>query len=387
MAVFSKPIREPVIEDSCSSNILSCYDYFNKKVNLKKYKLPDLKEIVKYYRLPRTGNKDVLIERIETHFKKTKNIISIQKIFRGWLVRLSFTMRGEAFKDRKVCVNDTDFISLEPLHEIPFEQFYSFKDSSNFVYGFNVSSLIQLMKNTGKINNPYNREKMELTEVHKIIRLNNIIQIIFPEFKDPDKTKIIIERPREPISNIIVNELRNPQIESPVSANLSTYYFYPRIVDIGIMTSELRSKYNKILQIRLKPVRTRINDLFMDIDLLGNYTQSSWFTNLDRLSYIRFYRILYDIWNFRGQLSRELKSNICPFFDPFTNIFVRQIYHNDITHEEIQFACLTVIETLIYTGIDEEHNKIGALHVLSALTLVSSGARTALPWLYESVSY
>ena len=125
----------------------------------------------------------------------------------------------------------------------------------------------------------------------------------------------------------------------------------------------------------------------MDIDLLGNYTQSAWFSNLDRLSYIRFYRILYDIWNFRGQLSRELKSLISPFFDPFTNIFIRQIYHNDITHEEIQFACLTVIENLIYTGVDEEHNKIGALHVLSALTLVSSGARISLPWLYESVSY
>jgi hypothetical protein len=379
MAVFSKPIKE--------TNILTCSDYFKNKINLKKYKLPELKEIIKHYKLVRTGNKDILIDRIITHFNKTRFATSIQRTFRGWIVRLSFTLRGEAFKNRKLCVNDSDFISLEPLHEIPFEQFFSFKDASNFMYGFNVSSLIQLMKNTGKINNPYNREKMEVEEIQKIITLHNIIQIIFPAYKDADKTQLIIERPRENLNQINANELHNPHIDSPVRTNLSTYYFYPRIQDIGIMTSELRAKYNKLLQIRIKPMSNRINDLFMDIDLLGNYTQSSWFSNLERLNYIRLYRILYDIWNFRGQLSRNLKSNICPFFDPFTNIFIRQIYHNEITHEEIQFACLTVIENLIYSGIDDEHRKIGALHVLSALTLVSSGARLAMPWLYESVAF
>jgi hypothetical protein len=380
MVAFSKPIRQ--------HNILSYFDYFNKKINLKKYKLPQLKEIIKFYKLTRTGNKDVLIERIVTHFNKIKNIINIQKLFRGYIVRLSFKLRGEGFKNKKICVNDTDFITLEPLNEIPFEQFYTYKDSSNFIYGFNISSLIQLMKNTGKINNPYNREQIEIETISNIITLNNIIQIIFPEFKDNDKIKLVIERPREIRNNIITTvEQRNPHIESPVRTSLSSYYFYPRIINIGIMNTELRNRYNKILQIRLNSVRNRINDLFIEIDLLGNYTQSSWFTDLDRTNYIRFYRILYDIWNFRGQLSRELKSNICPFFDPFTNIFIRQIYHTDINIEEIQFACLTVIENLVYTGIDDEHRKIGALHVLSALTLVSISARQAMPWLYEAVAF
>jgi hypothetical protein len=387
MTVFSKPIREHNNNSSIikPNNILSCYEYFSKNINLKKYKLPELKAIVKHYKLVRTGNKDKLIERIEIHFKKNKFATSIQKIFRGWIVRLSFKLRGDAFKNKKLCVNDSDFITLEPLDEIPFKQFYSFKDSSNFIYGFNISSLIRLMKNTGKINNPYNREKMTVNEIQKIITLNNIIQIIFPEYKDNDKTQIIIETPRVIQRN--TNEIRNPHIDSPVRNSLSIYYFYPRITDIGIMNAELRTKYNKLLQIRVKPVPVRIIDLFIDIDLLGNYTQSSWFANLDRINYIRFYRILRDIWNFRGQLSRELKSNICPFFNPFTNIFIREIYHVDITHEEIQFASLTLIENLIYTGIDEEHKKLGALHVLSALTVVSSGARDAMPWLYESLAF
>jgi len=391
MTTFSKPINEKNIKAEppphirSNDNILSSSEYFNKCVNLKKYKLPQLKEIVKHYKLVRTGNKDVLISRIEIFFQKTKQSLVIQKVFRGWIVRLSFSLRGEAFKNRKICVNDSDFCTLEPLDEIPMELFFSFKDSSNFCYGFNISSLIQLMKNSGKINNPYNREIMDIVNVRKIIKLNNIIQIIFPSYKDEDKTQIVLESTREMQRTTITSTI-NPHIDSPVRTNLSNQYFYPRITNIGMMNTDLRAKYNKILQIRLKPVSNRMNDLFIEIDQLGNYTQNSWFSNLDRLSYIRFYRVLYDIWNFRGQLSSELKKNICPLFDPFSNIFIRQVFNSEITHEEIQFACLTIIENIIYSGIDDEHRKIGTLHVLSALTLVSNGARSAMPWLYESVS-
>jgi hypothetical protein len=401
MVVFSKPIPINTMDKKTTNSILTSANYFKNKINLKKYKLPELKDVVKHYRLARTGNKNVLIERIENHFSKMIMATNIQKIFRGFIVRLSFQLRGDAFKTRTLCVNDTDFISLEPLSEIPFEQFFSFKDSSNFIYGFNISSLIQLMKNTGQISNPYNRTKLDIQVVVTIIRLNNIIQIIFPDYKDINNLQIIIDRPTSHITNIttttstnnsttannIVELRNNHNIDVSLRNRISDSYYRPIMTNPITMTIELRTIYNKLIQYRLKPVSNRITDLFIDIDLLGNYTQSSWFTNLDRVSYIRFYRILYDIWNYRGQLSRELKLSICPFFEPFSNIFVRQIYHTDITYEEIQFACLTVIENLIYTGIDEDHRKLGALHVLSALTLVSSGARTALTWLYESVVF
>jgi hypothetical protein len=40
---------------------------------------------------------------------------------------------------------------------------------------------------------------------------------------------------------------------------------------------------------------------------------------------------------------------------------------------------------MVFTGIDIEYRKIGALHVLSALTTVNLEARLAMPWLYDSV--
>lgn len=365
----------PVVE-------LSYEDFFNKNVMLKKYKLPELKSLVKQHKLPVTGSKPILIERLETHFKKMKCAKKIQQIYRGWIVRYSFLLRGEAFKNRGICVNDSDFVTLEPLVEIPFEQFYSYKDDKNFVYGFNVLSLIELMKKKGKLSNPYNREKLDFKTMNDILSLNNIIHIVFHEYKNTTSQPVIqLERPQtSPV-------IRNQQLTSTIIPMLSNSYYFPTITTVSPINPSNTSKYNRILECRIKPTAVRIQELFIEIDQLGNYTQNSWFADLQRNDYVRLYRVLFDIWNYRGQLSREIKMKICMFFDPFVNIFIRSIYHNDINLEQIQFVCLTILENFIYTGVDDDHRKIGALHVLSALTIVSPRARQSMPWLYESIAY
>ena len=47
---------------------------------------------------------------------------------------------------------------------------------------------------------------------------------------------------------------------------------------------------------------------------------------------------------------------------------------------------LTLIEKFVNSGINEESRSLGCYYILTALTLVSSGAAQALPWLYESVA-
>ena len=112
----------------------------------------------------------------------------------------------------------------------------------------------------------------------------------------------------------------------------------------------------------------------MEIDQLGNYTSSSWFNNLSHMQYIRLYRCIWDVWNYRGQLNSYMKRQICPFYDPFEGIFPRRL-HTNISLEQIKKGCLIVFENLVYSSYDIELRKIGALHCLSALTLVSSNAR------------
>jgi len=57
---------------------------------------------------------------------------------------------GPAFKmsQRSICKNDTDFATLEPLVEIPFNQFFSFIDDDGDVYGFDIISFNSLLHTT-----------------------------------------------------------------------------------------------------------------------------------------------------------------------------------------------------------------------------------------------
>jgi hypothetical protein len=146
------------------------------------------------------------------------------------------------------------------------------------------------------------------------------------------------------------------------------------------------TRYNMIRAIRNNSIDNRISELFIEIDALGNYTNREWFDNLDLRDYIRLYRKLYEIWYYRGELSREVQNNICPFYGPFDGIFSRPLLHSEITIEQIKTSCLIVMENMVYSGINIEFRKIGTLHALSALTVVSASARNSLYWLYESVA-
>ena len=74
---------------------------------------------------------------------------------------------------------------------------------------------------------------------------------------------------------------------------------------------------------------------------------------------------------------------------PLGNLF-RQVllpsHFRTMTTPQIQAVCIEVMENMVFCGIDIEHRKIGTLHMLSAMTIVSGEARLAMPWLYESVA-
>ena len=80
-------------------------------------------------------------------------------------------------------------------------------------------------------------------------------------------------------------------------------------------------------------------------------------------------------------------STICILIDPFREIHQQRLTQREITGEFIKEACLKVFEYMVLTGIDDEHRKLGALHALSALTIVSRPARHSMPWLFESLGY
>jgi hypothetical protein len=374
--MMSKPINTDAINVIDKLNI-----YNNANFNIKTCKLPELKSIARYYKIRITGTKPELVERITTYIKKNKCATIIQSVFRSHLVRLSIRLRGCCLKDRKLCVNDSDFYTLDPISEIEHNDFYSYTDKKGFIYGFSVSSLISLFKRKGNITNPYNREKMDFKTMNEIFLIYKLNRILYPtmfiESSSPAET-IQVPTPVQNVPVILPN--MNTNVQEAVETQITSPDTTPPIPVIS--QSGLSERMNMI---QSRTIDERIQELFMEIDQLGNYTQSSWFSNLSERGLIYFYRYIYDIWSHRGQLTAQVKHNICPLQDPFSNIFRINLQLSDIN--ELRKHCLYVMEHMVYTGTDIEYQKIGALHVLSALTLVSLQARQSMYWLYEGLIY
>tara|TARA_B100001287_G_scaffold276730_1_gene288997 strand:- start:24222 stop:25463 length:1242 start_codon:yes stop_codon:yes gene_type:complete len=372
-------------------------DYFDNPDIIKKMKLPDLRKTLKFYKnsmiIPNNstqqiknakaavkslhdftlvGNKKDILQRLVNYFDQERLVVKIQKIIRAYFVKKLFTLIGPGFKDKNICVNTVDFSTLENLNEITIFDFYSYKDQNNKIYGFKLSSLNTLIKKRKykPIENPFNRENINylLDDINKLKRINKIVQTKFI----PPKRKIIQQNVK-PIRRIRNNNTRNNTPFTRIHESLLHEYNY----DCEMMLNFLRTT-------RSKTIQERARLLFTEIDNLGNYSNYEWFSSLDRRGYIRFFRILRDIWVYRAQIPVRIKFKICPLWDPF--LILTDINSlNELSIEQLQSLCLSVMEDMIYTGVDNEFKTLGALHVLSVLTVVNHGARQALPWLYESL--
>jgi cytochrome oxidase Cu insertion factor (SCO1/SenC/PrrC family) len=297
------------------------------------YNVSQLKIIAKNYKLKISGNKNELVSRIFTFLYLSSYIIKIQKVFRGHIVKKYIGLHGPAATKRNLCTNSTDFVSMEPLEEIKFNQFLSYKDEDGFIYGFDITSLFNLFSKNGNINNnPYNRNKIPdtiLKNIKTLLRLSKILKITI-------------------------------------------------VLDLEDETPSISEE---------KVVELRALSLFQNIDSLGNYSNCNWFLSLNRNQIIKFVRELADIWSYRAQLSVETKRAICPpNGDPFRNLNMSLI-HISQNFNIVRKIVLEVLEKLVNTGVDKDSKSLGAYYVLGALTLVNQDAATSLPWLFQSLNY
>lgn len=314
--------------------------YFKENVDLRKRTIPELKRVARENGLFVSGAKQLLIERIQKHFMRIKRVVYTQSCVRRNLVISRLQMRGPALTPgkRKLCVNDTDFFTLEPISEIEQENFFSYQDDKGHIYGFDVKSLSMMYDSQGSLMNPYNRY---------VFTGNTLLRIT-----------VLMGKPKTRTND---------------EAEMETF--------------------NRLIDLRTKPIESRITDLFYEIDRLGNYTVSDWFSRLSREKYLYLYKRIRELWNYRAMLEDDMKKLICPFFDPFQFRLSRYLglvntmRERDLTEVDCKKMCVILMENLIYTGRDDITKNIMTAHILSALTLVSSDARTTMPWLYDSIIY
>ena len=293
------------------------------------FKLNELKSISKHYSIKVNGNKEFLLSRLYNYLYLTDNATKIQSHIRKFYVQSYIILQGPARSNRSLCINKNDFCTMADIETIPIEQFFSVKENEH-IYGFDIMSIYNLFIQGNSPDNPFTKTKFN--------------------------------------SNILKNVLKFIKYSKILKININTNF------DDLVVNNELD-------KLNLKAI-----SIFQKINMLGNYTNSSWFTSLNRINLVLFIKELIDIWNYRANLDDITKINICPpTGNPFKNIVNSNL--NILDFIKLRKIATTIIDNMISSGIDIENQKLGAFYVLSGLTLVNIDAANAMPWLYQSVMH
>ena len=178
---------------------------------------------------------------------------------------------------------------------------------------------------------------------------------------------------------------------NPYNRNVISQFYFDRILTILRLSKLLKTEVTiDIIEEEIvdksKALQLRALSIFQKIDSLGNYSDSQWFLSLTRTRLLKFMRELSDIYNYRANLSQEVKYKICPpSGNPFYSFDMQIVETGDL--DSAKNSILNVIENFINNGVDNDSKSLGAYYVLASLTLVNSNAAEAIPWLYQSVLY
>jgi hypothetical protein len=127
-----------------------------------------------------------------------------------------------------------------------------------------------------------------------------------------------------------------------------------------------------------------VTDLFRSIEDLGYYTDPSWFLDLDRVGLQRLYIELADIWRHRAMLTPADHKRICPpEGKPFMLSVIAVLNANK---KAVEVYLMRTCKSLITSAAARADRQLGIMYVLGALSIVSSGARLAYPWLFDMFS-
>jgi hypothetical protein len=295
------------------------------------YNVKQLKCILKSYCLKSSGNKNELTARIYNYMKDSYYVTIIQRQFRKSLMHYFYKIQNKHSKQYEYN-NECDFYTMEEINNIRPLYLYKYKDNQGFYFTFKISSLIKYFEisKTDDFVNPYNRSAFSGETIDDIIFLKNM------------------------------------------------YKIYTNICEVDGEIQPILSRKQKCV--------LKLTDQFHMIDMLGNYSDINWFLSLNKIQLSVFLREFYDIWNYRAQLSEEAKQEICPLNGtPFNGINMSMVNRYQ-EHNRLTEMCMQVFDNILLADSTDANKSLGALYILSALTLVSEGAADAMPWLYQSVA-
>lgn len=314
-----------------------------------------LKFLCTKYGLKTSGTKPVLATRARQYCMESHFGTRLQRLFRGHVARTYIRrhmLLPECSRPSEF-VNDTDFYTMDEFGDLPHYQVFTFKDDAdNKLYRCNVASFFKLMKSA---------------------------------FTTKDKLCAAASgRCYE-----VPTTATNPYTRVPITLN-TVRLFFNKLRLCRILNYPVCTEFQEDELTPQQALDARILEVFQDINKLGNYADSEWFSSLRHQQYVWFIQELYDIWAYRAELSTQVKMQICPpygqMFPSVTNGILMIHEMRTAPFQRVREVCISTCERLVRSGVTHDDRYLGASYVLSALTLVSPKAREALPWLYQSVA-
>ena len=309
--------------------------HYRSRIRYNTVKVRDLDKTLNYYRQPTDGNKKCLFDRLLVYFDSllpyisgTSNILTIQTWFRKHISKKILQLRILFNYNISECVNDTDVLTLDPLSSLSSSYLFTYKDIDNFIYGFDIRSFNKLLEEGSE--NPYTGKKIQT---------------------------FIIKCAKELIHYLVINGL-NLEINDNNDC-------------------EENSKYL---------IKRRVVKVFQEMDNLDQYTNPSWFLDLNINSLIKFYKEAEDIWNYRLNLTKEIQHKIYPPDGKVFKIEPKNILKEYNNKDALRTVCLDVIERLIYSAPDRSDRVNGCIYVLLAFVIVNAEAAQAMPSYYTMVT-
>jgi hypothetical protein len=275
-----------------------------------------LKSDLLYYRIYKMKNKSPMGDKKEI-FDEIKEYINSLKRYEDEknynnIVKIQCIMRGKIIRmknENLKCNNDEDFYTYEDLSDIESKFFYSYKDTSGIRWGFDIRSLDKLIQM--RYPNPYTTEEIPLNIIEEVKNKISLLKLD-PEYED--------------LTDSIVRD-------------------------------------------RKETIKQKIVDLFSFIEQSGYTCHVEWFTVLSVRRLKELYRQLEDIWNYRSQLSQQMKRNICP---PNADIFKTPMIEVMNYSEKEDLQELILHEVLKFTQAQTDSDrKLGFMYFLIAFGMVS----------------
>lgn len=238
-----------------------------------------------------------------------KQIIKIQSYIRKYNIQQLIKYKGISFFNRKVCNNEEDFYTYEPKNNIEDKYYFSYKDSNDNYWCFDVRSVKKLIDmNYG---NPYTTEPI------------------------PDDIKCKVHNYIKMLSN------QNQVIH---------------IVD-------------QVIQDRKTIVKQKYVDLFSQIEYSGYSCDVNWILDLNSIKLKKLYKELEDIWNYRANLSNEVKCDISP---PDGRLFVMPVSDYINCNSKLELLEILANELIKILGARSVSNmNLGFMYIIIGLSMVS----------------